>query len=134
MDVKNQWEFIKQRDKLMEEKKSLWVIKYKIDLYSTGTYKLEADWIFWGIISNYLLYHDTYLDIHFWLWPKRSHWGEWNLMGTVLQVPHFCACLPGGRLGPFIHFLGPRICEDAEGVLVPCCGSFSCLLVDMMLR
>lgn len=43
-------------------------------------------------------------------------------------------CLPGGSLGPPIYFLGPRTCEDAAGVLVACCGGFSCLLMDIMLR
>lgn len=63
MDVENRWGFIKQQDKLMEVKnKSLRVIKYGIDLYGVGTHKLlEADWVFWGSSSNYLLYCDTLL-------------------------------------------------------------------------
>lgn len=53
---------------------------------------------------------------------------------AILLVPHFCACLLGGTLGPPAYFLGPRTCEDAAGVLVECCGIFSYLLVDTMLR
>lgn len=51
-------------------------------------------------------------------------------VGTVLQVPHFCACLPGSRLTPPFIFLGARTCEDAAGVLVACCRSFSRFLMD----